>query len=345
MEAISQYISKLFRTSGKRAKQSLLLPEGLCRRFSLAEIKIATNNFDNDLVIGKRDFGKIYKGFIGDCTINVAIKRKSSTSYRGSKEFGTEVLLLCQLRHPNLVNLIGYCIDEQEMILVFELIANGSLMKRLFSLDQYDPLPWKRRLQICIGVARGLHYLHSGVKHTIIHRDVKSSNILLEENWEAKLTDFGLCKMGPPSLSKALIRIDSAVKGTVGYVDPAYLETGQLTDKSDVYGFGVVLFEVLCAKRSFDRTLEVEQQNLASRALKCIEDGTINEIVDPYLIGKIGPECFKIYVNIATSCLREDDMERPTIGEVEVGLEHALELQECADAAMRKDGVDSGSDQ
>ncbi|XP_050287932.1 receptor-like protein kinase FERONIA [Quercus robur] len=337
MEAISQYISKLFRTSGKRAKQSLLLPEGLCRRFSLAEIKIATNNFDEDSVIGEGAFGKIYKGFISDCTVSVAIKRKSSTSRQGIEEFGTEILLLCQLRHPNLVNLIGYCIDEQEMILIFELIANGSLMEHFLYRDQDDPLTWKRRLQICIGVARGLHYLHTGVKHTIIHRDVKLSNIVLDEKLEAKLTDFGLSKMGPPSLSKALIRVDSAVKGTVGYLDPAYIRTRQLTDKTDVYGLGVVLFEVLCTKITVDMKLESEQQSLAIWAPKCVEDGTINQMIDPCLIGKIAPECFKIYVNIATSCVREDHMERPTIGEVEAGLEHALEQQKRADAATRKD--------
>ena len=337
MEAISQYISKLFRTSGKRAKKSLLLPEGLCRRFSLAEIKIATNNFDDDLVIGHGGFGKIYKGFIDDCTINVAIKRRSLMSRQGFEEFGTEVLLLCQLHHPNLVNLIGYCIEEQEMILVYEFIANKSLAEQLLYRDHDDPLPWKRRLQICIGVARVLHYLHTGVKHTIIHRDVKSSNILLDENWEAKFSDFGLCKMCPPSLSKALTRVDSEVKGTFGYVDPAYLRTNQLTDKSDVYGLGVVLFEVLCTKITVDNKLESEQHSLAVWAPKCVEDGTINQMIDPYLIGKIAPECFKIYVNLATSCVREDNMERPTIGEVEVGLEHTLEVQECADASSSKD--------
>nr|XP_023922753.1 receptor-like protein kinase FERONIA [Quercus suber] len=344
MEAISQYISKLFTKSRKRAKQSLVLPEGLCRRFSLAEIKIATNNFDDYLVIDHEGSCKIYKGFIDDCAIKVAIRRRNWMLGQGFKEFGTELELLGQLRHPNLVNLIGYCTDKHEMILVYEFTVGGSLARRLLHQDQHDPLSWKRRLQICIGVARGLHYLHTGVKHTIIYRDVKFINILLGENWEAKLSDFSLCKKGPPSLSKVLIRIDSVVKGTVGYLDPAYLRTSQLTDKTDVYCFGVVLFEVLCARRSVDMESEREQ-SMAVWAPACVEDGTINQIIDPYLIGRVAPECFKIYVNIVTSCLREDDMERPSIGEVEVGLEHALELQECADAAMRKDDVDAGSDQ
>ncbi|XP_030970506.1 receptor-like protein kinase FERONIA [Quercus lobata] len=340
MEIISQSISKLFRTSGKRAKQSFVLPEGLCRTFSLAEIKKATNNFDVKLLINDGGSCSIYKGFIDDCTKKVAVK-KFNTYFE--ERFGTEILLLCQLRHHNLVNLIGYCTDKLELILVFELIANGSLSEHL-SRDQDNPLPWKRRLEICIGVARGLHYLHSGVKHTIIHRDVKSSNILLDENWEAKLKGFCFAKMGPPSLSKALIRIESLVVGSFGYLDPVYFQTSELTDKSDVYSFGVVLFEVLCARRAANSEVERGQRILASWALNCVEDGTINEIIDPYLKGKIAPECFKIYVNIATSCLQLNDMKRPTISEVDVGLEHALELQECADAAIRKDGVESGSD-
>uniref|UniRef100_A0A2N9H4N1 Protein kinase domain-containing protein n=1 Tax=Fagus sylvatica TaxID=28930 RepID=A0A2N9H4N1_FAGSY len=156
-----------------------------------------------------------------------------------------------------------------------------------------DPLPWKQRLQICIGVARGLHYLHAGVKHCIIHRGVKSSNILLDEKGEAKLTDLGWSKMGPPSLSKALIRI-----GNLGYSRICLPSIGEIW---------------------------------LNWALKCKREGTINQIIDPYLTGKIAPECFKIYMDIATSCVRTQGTQRPTIGEVEVALEHALELQESLD--------------
>ncbi len=200
MEAVSHSISKLFR-SEERAKQSSGLPDELCRRFSLGEIKIASNNFDHDLLIGQGGFGKVYKGCIEDRTINVAIKRFSLDSRQGFDEFSNEVVLLCQLSHCNLVPLIGFCMDESEMILVYEFMLNGNLRDHLYGTDNLDPLPWKQRLQICVAVARGLHYLHAGVKHCIIHSDVKSSNILLDEKGEAKLTDFGLSKMGPPSLS------------------------------------------------------------------------------------------------------------------------------------------------
>ena len=293
MEGISQSISKLLRTSGKgrpdKEKQyySSVLPEGLCRRFSLAEIKRATNYFADDLVIAEGFGNKVYKRFIDDRGISVAIKRLNShsSSRPGSHMLTDEVVLLCQLRHPNLIPLIGYCIDKGEGCLVYELMVNGNLRQQICGTD-HDPLPWKQRLAICIGVARGLHYLHTGLKHTIIHRDVKIISILLDEKLEAKLRNFGLSKMGPPSLSKALIRIDSIVKGTYGYLDPEYFLRGELTDKSDVYSFGVVLFELLCGRSSVDPNLGEERRELISWAKNCKQEGIINEIIDPYLMGR-----------------------------------------------------------
>ena len=332
MEGISQAISKFLRRSGKGRSDkknqyySSDLPEGLCRRFSLREIKKATNYFADDLVIGEGGFGKVYKGFIDDPGISVAIKRLSISSGQGVGELRNEVVLLCQIRHPNLILLIGYCIDEGEKCLVYELMVNGNLRQHICRTD-HDPLPWKQRLAICIGVARGLHYLHTGLKRTIILREVKTSVILLDQKLEAKLGDFRLFKMGPPSLSKALIRIESHVRGTYGYADPEYIQHGVLTDKSDVYSLGVVLFELLCGRMAFNGRLEVEEQkHLIRWASKCKQEGTINQIIDPYLMGKIAPECFKIYVGIASSCVRDEGKDRPAMGEVEVGLEHAMEL-------------------
>ncbi|KAF3959454.1 hypothetical protein CMV_015737 [Castanea mollissima] len=344
-------ISKLLRTSGKRrldkTRQSYsVLPDGLCRRFSLADINTATSNFDDDLVIGEGSYGKVYKGFIDHpTTTSVAIKRVDIKSRQIFDELRTELLLLCQLHHPNLVPLIGYYLDDQQVILVYEFIPNGTLSKYLhFQEHVCDPLSWKQRLQICIGVARALHYLHSGVKHSIIHRNVKTSNILLDEKLEPKLINFGDYKMGPPSLSKDLPRMVSEVVGTVGYLDPEYAMHWELTDKSDVYSFGVVMFRVLCARSAVRRELETDEAHLATWARKCIQEGTIYQIIDPYLKGKIAPECFKIYMDIANSCVRNKGKDRPTITEVEVVLEHALELQESADAA-REDVDPSGGDQ
>ncbi|KAL0011838.1 hypothetical protein SO802_006946 [Lithocarpus litseifolius] len=315
MKGISQSISKLLRTSGKgisdEKKQyySSILPEGLCRRFSLGEIKKATNDFADDLEIGRGCFGKVYKGFIDDRGISVAIKR--------------------------------FDFPSRQRCLVYEFMVNGNLGQHIvIDGTDHDPLPWKQRLAICIGVARGLHYLHTGLKHTIFHRDVKTSNILLDEKLEVKLGDFGLSIMGPPSLSKALIRIESNELGTIGYLDPEYSRGLEVTDKSDVYSFGVVLFELLCGRKAIDDSHGAEQLDLAEWACRCKREGTINEIIDPYLMGKIAPECFKIYVDIASSCLRDEGKDRPAMGEVEVGLEHALLLQESADAASEEGEYD-----
>ena len=341
MKGISECISKLLiKKSGKRRLNlsHLVFP---CRRFSRAEINRATKNFDDNLFIGGSNlfiggstWGKVYKGFIDDPTntTSVAIKRVDIKSMQEFDELiRTEVLVLCQLRHPNLVRLIGYCFeDERDWFLVYEYMVNGNLARHLYATNP-DPVPWKRRLQICVGVARGLHCLHTGLKHTIIHGDVKPSNILLNEKWEAKLADFGLSKMGPPSLSKALIRIETyRIVGTYGYMAPEYAMNMELTDKSDVYSFGVLLLELFCGREPIAGE---EPMDLVRWARKCKRERNVNEIIDPYLTGKIAPECFMVYVDIATSCVRNRPERRPTMGEVQVCLEHALELQESADDA------------
>ena len=196
-------------------------------------------------------------------------------------------------------------------------------------------LSWKQRLRICIGVARALHYLHTGVKQTIIHGGVKPANILLNEKWEAKLSDFKLSKMVPPGLSvvpfeiteEDLENLDSTMLRTLGYEDPECRITSGLTDKSDVYSFGVVLFEVVLCK--------IHQWRLISLAQKGKREWSFNKKIDPYPKGKIAPECFKVYMDNATSCVQNEGKDRPTMNEVEVGLEHALELQETADAASK----------
>ena len=255
---------------------------------------------------------------------------------RACDDLRTEVLVHCQLRHPNLIRLIGYCFeDEREWFLVYEFMVNGTLDIHLYP-ENPDPVPWNRRLQICVGVARGLHFLHTGLKHTIFHLGVNSRTILLSEKWEVKLSGFGISKMGPPSLSKAAIGIETdTVVGTPGYIDPEYRRNLKLTDKSDVYTFGVILLALLCGRKPGDGE---EQVNLVEWARKCKREGKINEIIDPYLMGKIAPECFMVYVDIATSCVRNRGERRPTMGEVQVCLEHALELQDRADAATATAG-------
>ncbi|KAK2969156.1 hypothetical protein RJ640_026790 [Escallonia rubra] len=262
-----------------------MLPEQLGRRFSLAEIQTATQDFDDALVIGQGGFGKVYKGMIDNGASTVAIKRLNSLSKQGAPEFWTEVEMLSKFRHCHLVSLIGYCDDSHEMVLVYEYMLHGTLDDHLHKLDKSGnaPLSWVQRLKICIGAARGLDYLHTGtsLQHRVIHRDVKSSNILLDENWAAKVSDFGLSKLGPANQSFSHVNTD--VKGTLGYLDPEYFLTCQLTRKSDVYAFGVVLFEVLSGRPAVDRRLNEEQMDLTSWAKRSVKWKKIDQIIDPYL--------------------------------------------------------------
>ncbi|KAG7567384.1 Protein kinase domain [Arabidopsis thaliana x Arabidopsis arenosa] len=287
------------------------------------DILSATNNFDEELLIGKGGFGDVYKAILPDGT-KAAIKRGKTGSGQGILEFQTEIQVLSRIRHKHLVSLTGYCEENSEMILVYEFMEKGTLKEHLYG-SNLPPLSWKQRLEICIGAARGLHYLHSCAEGVIIHRDVKSTNILLDENTIAKVADFGLSKLTIRNQDPTNISLN--IKGTFGYLDPEYLQTHILTEKSDVYAFGVVLLEVLLARPALDCSLRYEEANLAEWALFCKSEGKIEEILDPSLIGQIETNSLKKFMEIAEKCLKENGDERPSMADVIWDLEYVLQLQ------------------
>ncbi|KAL4587973.1 hypothetical protein LXL04_000850 [Taraxacum kok-saghyz] len=312
------------RTSNERVNnQSPVKPAAgsniAAQTFTFRELAAVTKNFRQDSLIGEGGFGRVYKGKLGKTGQDVAVKQLDRNGLQGNREFLVEVLMLSLLHHPNLVNLIGYCADGDQRLLVYEYMSAGSLEDHLLDLPRGKaPLPWYTRMKIALDAAKGLEYLHDKANPPVIYRDLKSSNILLDQDFNAKLSDFGLAKLGPVGDKT---HVSSRVMGTYGYCAPEYQRTGQLTVKSDVYSFGVVLLELITGKRAIDPTRKNAEQNLVYWAEPIFTDPKrLNELADPLLKGNHPTKGFNQAVAVAGMCVNSDASVRPLISDVVTAL-------------------------
>ncbi|ESW26570.1 hypothetical protein PHAVU_003G130400 [Phaseolus vulgaris] len=286
--------------------------------FSLAELKIITQSFSSSNFLGEGGFGPVHKGFIDDKlrpgleAQPVAVKLLDLDGSQGHREWLTEVVFLGQLRHQHLVKLIGYCCEEEHRLLVYEYLPRGSLENQLFRRFTAS-LTWSTRMKIAAGAAKGLAFLHEA-KKPVIYRDFKASNILLDSDYDAKLSDFGLAKDGPEGDDT---HVSTRVMGTQGYAAPEYIMTGHLTAMSDVYSFGVVLLEILTGRRSVDKGRPPREQNLVEWARPVLNDPRkLSRIMDPRLEGQYSEEGARKAAALAYQCLSHRPRNRPLMSTV-----------------------------
>ncbi|KAL3839604.1 hypothetical protein ACJIZ3_024195 [Penstemon smallii] len=291
------------------------------KTFTFREMAAATRNFRADCLLGEGGFGRVYKGQLEGSNQVVAIKQLDRNGLQGNREFLVEVLMLSLLHHPNLVNLIGYCADGDQRLLVYEYMPLGSLENHL-----HDPIPgkkqldWNTRMRIATGAAKGLEYLHEKASPPVIYRDLKCSNILLGEGYHPKLSDFGLAKVGPVGDNT---HVSTRVMGTYGYCAPEYAMTGQLTLKSDVYSFGVVLLEIISGRKAVDNTKNGAEHNLVSWARPLFKDRRkFSQIADPMLQGQYPARGLYQALAVASMCVQEQPTLRPMITDVVTALSY-----------------------
>ncbi|KFK35729.1 hypothetical protein AALP_AA4G029100 [Arabis alpina] len=291
--------------------------------FTLKQIKRATNNFDPENKIGEGGFGPVYKGVLADGT-TIAVKQLSSKSKQGNREFVTEIGMISALQHPNLVKLYGCCIEGKELLLVYEYLENNSLARALFGSEkQRLHLDWPTRNKICIGIAKGLAYLHEESRLKIVHRDIKATNVLLDESLNAKISDFGLAKLNDDENT----HISTRIAGTIGYMAPEYAMRGYLTDKADVYSFGVVCLEIVSGKSNTNYRPKDEFVYLLDWAYVLQEQGNLLELVDMDLGTSFSKKEAKRMLNIALLCTNPSPTLRPPMSSVVSMLEGKSKVQ------------------
>ncbi|XP_038978760.1 probable serine/threonine-protein kinase PIX7 isoform X2 [Phoenix dactylifera] len=308
------------------------------RKFTFHELKSATRNFRPESLLGEGGFGCVFKGWIEEngtapvkpgTGLTVAVKTLNHDGLQGHKEWLAEVNYLGELQHPNLVKLIGYCIEDDQRLLVYEFMPRGSLENHLFRRSL--PLPWPIRMKIALGAARGLAFLHEEAERPVIYRDFKTSNILLDADYNAKLSDFGLAKDAPDGDKT---HVSTRVMGTYGYAAPEYVMTGHLTSKSDVYSFGVVLLEMMTGRRSMDKNRPNGEHNLVEWARPHLgERRRFFRLIDPRLDGNFSIKGAQKAAQLAHACLSRDPKSRPLMSDVVEVLKPLINLKDMASSS------------
>ncbi|KMT17640.1 hypothetical protein BVRB_2g035890 [Beta vulgaris subsp. vulgaris] len=304
--------------------------------FTFEEMKLATKHFRPDLILGEGGFGVVYRGVIDESvrpgykTTEVAIKQLNPNGFQGDREWLTEVNYLGQLSHSNLVKLIGYCCEDDHRLLVYEYMACACLEKHLFR-RMSSTLTWLRRIKIALDAAKGLAFLH-GLERQIIYRDFKTSNILLDSNFNAKLSDFGLAKEGPMGDQT---HVSTRVMGTYGYAAPEYVMTGHLTARSDVYGFGVVLLEMLIGRRALDKSRPSREHNLVEWCRPLLNNNKkLLRILDARIDGQYSLKAMMRVATLGYQCLSQNPKGRPSMSHAVDVLEAIYEEERIRDMAM-----------
>uniref|UniRef100_A0A803KUQ5 Protein kinase domain-containing protein n=1 Tax=Chenopodium quinoa TaxID=63459 RepID=A0A803KUQ5_CHEQI len=284
------------------------------------ELEKATDHFNEDRILGQGGHGTVYKGMLGEGRI-IAVKKSNKLEEGQREEFINEVVIMSQINHRNILKLLGCCLETDVPLLVYEFIPNGTLSHHIHNPSEEFPITWKMRLQIASDSARALAYLHSSTSTLIFHRDIKSSNILLDDKYRAKLSDFGTSR----SVAIDQTHVVTRVMGTFGYMDPEYFQSHQFTEKSDVYSFGVVLVELLTGQKAV-RAASEEDRSLTSWFLSHMENSCVLDIIDSQILPEGSKEEFLAIADLAKRCLSLDGKKRPTMKEVLLEIEGVLSL-------------------
>ncbi|KAK1369935.1 Protein kinase domain-containing protein [Heracleum sosnowskyi] len=295
---------------GKQSSSKMSSTIGAVTFMDYKLLETATNNFRESDILGVGGFGCVYKGLL-DNNVYAAVKRLNGESPDSIREFQTEVDLLSKIRHPNIISLLGYSIHDDTRLIVYELMENGSLETQLHGPSHGSALTWYCRIKIALDTARGLEYLHEHCKPQVIHRDLKSSNILLDSNYNSKLSDFGL------AVTQGTNKGNLKLSGTLGYVAPEYLLDGKLTDKSDVYAFGVVLLELLLGRRPVEKLAPSQCQSIVTWAMPQLTDRSkLPHIVDPLIRDTMDLKHLYQVAAVAVLCIQPEPSYRPLITDV-----------------------------